>query len=295
MNYKHLYYFLTVAREGSITKACESLHLTPQTISGQLSQLEQRLDIALFTKVGRNLQLTESGKLVKEYAEEIFSLGDELEEMVRTMPEDRPFEFKVGVLDVVPKSIAYQLLSPALAVNSSVRIICREGSMEELLLDLAVHKLDLVLADAVIPPSINVKGFSHHLGECGISFFAKKTVAKKLAKGFPQSLNGAPMLIPGKIANIYAQIQRWFVTHNVQPKIVGEFDDTALMKAFGRGGAGIFTAPTPIAREVEKEYDVVEIGSTTEIIEQFYAITVERKIIHPAVIAITESARDILI
>lgn len=294
MNYKHLYYFLIVAKEGSISKASETLHLTPQTISGQLSLLEQRLDIALFTKVGRNLKLTESGKMVMEYAEEIFALGTELEEMLRTMPEDQPLEFKVGVLDVVPKSIAYQLLSPALAVNNSVRIICREGGMEELLLDLAVHKIDLVLADTVIPKSINVKGFNHHLGECGISFFAKKPMAKELAKDFPQSLNGAPMLIPGKVANIYTQIQQWFEAENVHPKIVGEFDDTALMKAFGRGGAGIFTAPTPIAKEVEHEHDVVEIGRTDDIIESFFAITVDRKIVHPAVIAITESAKQIL-
>lgn len=294
INYKHLYYFWVVAKEGSITKASDSLHLTPQTISGQLSQLEERLDIALFTKVGRNLKLTETGKLVMQYADEIFALGDELEEMLRTVPEDQPMEFNVGVLDVVPKSIAYQLLSPALDVNDSVRIVCREGSMEELLLDLAVHKLDLVLADTPIPKSINVKGFNHHLGECGISFFAAKPLAKKVSKQFPESLNGAPMLIPGKIASIYDQIQNWFTNNNIQPKIIGEFDDTALMKAFGRGGKGIFTAPTPIAKEVEHEYNVLEVGRTDQIVEQFYAITVERKIVHPAVIAITESAKRIL-
>jgi LysR family transcriptional activator of nhaA len=294
INYKHLHYFWVVANHGSITKACETLHLTPQTISGQLSQLEAQMDVKLFTKVGRNLKLTESGQLVLEYAEEIFSTGEELEEMLRILPEEHLVEFRVGVLDSVPKSIAYRLLAPALDLSASVKIVCTEGGMEELLLDLAVHKIDLVLADCPIPKNANVKGFNHPLGECGISFFANDKIKSNLNKPFPANLDNKPMLIPSSIANIHAPLLGWFKANDIKPIITGEFDDTALMKTFGRGGTGIFTAPSAIAKQVERDYGVSEIGSTTDILESFYAITVKRKIIHPAVIAITESAKKLL-
>jgi LysR family transcriptional activator of nhaA len=252
------------------------------------------MDVKLFTKVGRNLKLTESGQLVLEYAEEIFSTGKELEEMLRILPEEHLVEFRVGVLDSVPKSIAYRLLAPALDLSASVKIVCTEGGMEELLLDLAVHKIDLVLADCPIPKNANVKGFNHPLGECGISFFANDKIKSNLNKPFPANLDNKPMLIPSSIANIHAPLLGWFKANDIKPIITGEFDDTALMKTFGRGGTGIFTAPSAIAKQVERDYGVSEIGSTTDILESFYAITVKRKIIHPAVIAITESAKKLL-
>ena len=294
INYKHLHYFWVVATHGSITKACETLHLTPQTISGQLSQLEAQMDVKLFTKVGRNLKLTESGQLVLEYADEIFSTGNELEEMLRTLPQEHLVEFRVGVLDSVPKSITYRLLAPALKLSASVKIVCTEGSMEDLLLDLAVHKIDLVLADRPIPKNTNVKGFNHRLGECGTSFFANDQIKTRLNKSFPANLDGKSMLIPSSTANIHAPLLNWFKANDIQPIIRGEFDDTALMKSFGRSGTGIFTAPSAIANEVERDYGVSEIGSTIDIMESFYAITVKRQIIHPAVIAITESAKTFL-
>ena len=181
MNYKHLHYFWVVAKSGSIARASEKLHLTPQTISGQLSLLEEKLDNALFSRVGRNLELTDTGRLVLSYAEEIFSLGGELEEMLRNLPEDRPLVFKVGVADVVPKSIAYRLLAPALELPEQVRIICREGSADSLLAELALHKVDLVIADSPIPPSIHVRGFNHSLGDCGVTFFATPELKIALA------------------------------------------------------------------------------------------------------------------
>lgn len=292
MNYKHLHYFWVVAKQGSIARASDTLHLTPQTISGQLSLLEEHLDEALFSRVGRNLELTEIGRLVLSYADEIFSLGGELEEMLRNIPEDRPRVFKVGVVDVVPKSIAYRLLAPALALSEPIRIVCREGSVDSLLADLALHKVDMVLADSPIPSSINVRGFNHSLGDCGITFFATAKLARKIKGSFPENLTGAPLLLPGEMTVVRNRVIEWLDNQHIYPRIVGEFDDSALMKAFGRTGTGIFIAPTPIAEEVKKQFGVVVVGETEEVREQFYAISVERKISHPAVAAITETARE---
>ena len=292
INYKHLHYFWMVAKEGGIARASERLHLTPQTISGQLSLLEEYLNETLLTRVGRNLELTETGRLVLSYAEEIFSLGGELEEMVRNLPSKRPLVFKVGVADVVPKSIAYRLLAPALQLPEPVRIVCREGAIDSLLAELAVHRVDLVIADGPIPPEVNVRGFNHPLGECGISFFAVPQLARKYNKDFPQCLNGAPLLLPGEMTVVQSRLVKWLDGLHIHPRIVGEFDDSALMKAFGQAGTGIFIAPTPIATEVKKQYGVVVIGQTNEVCEQFFVISVERKISHPAVAAITETARE---
>jgi len=295
INYKHLHYFWMVAKEGGIARASERLHITPQTISGQLSLLEENLGEALFNRIGRNLEITETGRLVLSYADEIFSLGGELEEMVNNLPSGRPQVFKVGVSDAVPKSIAYRLLAPALQLPEPVRIVCSEGALNSLLAELAVHHVDLVIADGPIPPNVNVSGFNHPLGDCGISFFAAPEVASKLDNNFPQNLNGAPLLLPGEMTVVRSRLVQWFNGLHLHPRIVGEFDDSALMKAFGQGGAGVFIAPSPIAKEVEKQYGVVSIGQTDEVREQFYAISVERKISHPAVSAITESAREWLI
>jgi len=292
LNYKHLHYFWVVAKAGSIVRASEKLHLTPQTISGQLSLLDEQLGEALFSRVGRNLELTETGRLVLSYAEEIFSLGGEMEEMLRNLPEDRPLVFKVGVADVVPKSIAYRLLAPALQLPEPVRIICREGSVDSLLAELAVHRVDLVIADSPIPSSINVRGFNHPLGDCGVTFFATPELAKKLGNNFPDNLNLMPLLVPGEMTVTRNRLIEWLDGQHIYPRIVGEFDDSALMKAFGRTGTGVFIAPTPIAEEVKKQYGVVVVGETNEIREQFFAISVERKISHPAVSAITETARE---
>jgi LysR family transcriptional activator of nhaA len=292
INYKHLHYFMVVAREGSIARASERLHLTPQTISGQISLLEKSLGDVLFTRAGRNLKLTETGRLVLSYADEIFSLGGELEEVVRNLPDGRPLVFRVGVADVVPKSIAYRLLAPALQLPEPVRIVCRENNIDSLLADLAIHRIDLVIADGPMPPGVSVRGFNHPLGECGITFFAVPRLALKLSKDFPQCLRGAPLLLPGEMTVVQSRLLKWFDSHHIHPRIIGEFDDSALMKTFGQAGAGIFIAPTAIAAEVEKQYGVVAVGATDEVREQFYAISVERKIYHPAVAAITETARE---
>jgi LysR family transcriptional activator of nhaA len=292
INYKHLHYFWVVAKQGGIARAGERLHLTPQTISGQISLLEDSIGEALFSKAGRNLELTETGRLVLNYADEIFSLGGELEEALRNLPPDRRMIFKVGIADVVPKTIAYRLLAPALSISDPVRIICRENNLASLLAELALHRVDMVIADGPIPSGINVRGFSHILGECGISFLAVPHLARPRRKEFPRSLNGAPLLMPSETNLVQARLLDWLDSLRIYPRIVGEFDDSALMKVFGQAGTGIFIIPTPIAAEVAKQYGVRVIGSTEDVREQYYAISVERRISHPAVSAITETARE---
>ena len=292
INYKHLHYFWVVARQGGITRASERLHLTPQTISGQISLLEDSIGEALFSKAGRNLELTETGRLVLGFADEIFSLGGELEDALRNLPPDRRITFKVGIADVVPKTIAYRLLAPALSLPDPVRIICRENNLASLLAELALHRVDMVIADGPIPHGINVRGYSHILGECGISFLAVPHLAKTLRKNFPHSLNNAPLLIPSETNLVQAKLLDWLDSQRIYPRIVGEFDDSALMKVFGQAGTGIFITPSPIATEVAKQYGLRIIGGTEEVREQYYAISVERRISHPAVTAVTESARE---
>lgn len=292
INYKHLHYFWVVAKEGGVTRASEHLNLTPQTISGQLTLLEEYFGGELFTRAGRSLELTETGQLVLSYANEIFSLGGELEETLHHLPHGRPQVFRVGIVDVVPKSIAHRVLEPVLNTSQPVRLVCREASLDSLLAELAVHRLDLVLADRTIPSTISARGFSHKLGECGISFFATRQLQKELKGAFPHCLDGAPCLIPGDVTVVRGRLMQWLENLKIHPRFVGEFDDSALMKAFGRAGAGVFIAPSPIAAEVEKQYGVVEIGQTDEVREQFYAISVERKISHPAVSIISETTRE---
>jgi LysR family transcriptional activator of nhaA len=292
INYKHLHYFWVVAKQGGVGRAAKRLHLTPQTISGQISLLEDSIGEALFTKAGRNLELTDTGRLTLNYADEIFSLGDELEDALRNLPQGRRMTFKVGIADVVPKTIAYRLLAPALSMSDPVRIVCRESNLNNLLAELALHRVDLVIADGPIPSGINVRGFSHGLGECGISFLAVPHLAGPLRKEFPRSLSGAPLLIPSETNLVQAKLLDWLDRHRIYPSIVGEFDDSALMKVFGQAGTGVFMVPSPIASEVEKHYGVRIVGSTEEVREQYFAITVERRITHPAVSAITETARE---
>lgn len=295
INYKHLHYFWAVAREGGVARAGERLHLTPQTISGQLTLLEKGLGEPLFHRSGRGLELTDAGRLALSYADEIFSLGAELEEAMRNLPERRTLTFKVGVTDVVPKSLAYRLLAPALSLPEAVRIQCREGDADVLLADLAVHRLDLVISDAPMPPRFSVRGFSHALGDCGVTFFASPALAESLRNGFPHSLQGAPLLLPGPTSAVRGMLLLWLDRMRLQPRILGEFDDSALMKAFGGSGLGVFMVPSPIAGEVAQRYGVEAIGECDQVREGFYAISVERRITHPAVTAITSAARDWLV
>jgi LysR family transcriptional activator of nhaA len=291
LNYKHLHYFRTVAKAGAINRAAEKLHLTPQTLSGQLSAFEERLGVALFRRSGRRLELTDAGRTALGYADEIFQVGAELEEALQSAPAARVHPFRVGIADVVPKAIAYQLLAPALTLAEPVKLICREDRLEALAAELSIHRLDMVLADRPLPSSMDIRGYSHPLGESGIAFLAAPSIADTLAPDFPANLDGAPLLLPGEDSALRVPLLRWLERGGVQPRIVGEFDDSALMSAFGQAGAGVFPAPLTTAREVMRQYEVIEVGQTLDIRERFFAISVERRLSHPAVVAVSDAAR----
>ncbi|MHB1214359.1 MAG: transcriptional activator NhaR [Thiobacillus sp.] len=291
LNYKHLHYFRTVAKAGAINRAAEQLHLAPQTLSGQISAFEARLGVALFRRSGRRLELTDAGRTALTYADDIFHVGAELEDALQNQSAARVHPFRVGIADVVPKAIAYQLLAPALTLAEPVRLVCREDRLEQLAADLSVHRLDMVLADRPLPSNMDIKGYSHPLGECGIAFLAAASIAGARGPDFPLNLHAAPLLIPGADSALRAPLLRWLERLNLHPTIVGEFDDSALMSAFGQAGAGVFPVPLTTAPDVMRQYDVVELGQTLEIRERFFAISVERRLSHPAVLAVSEAAR----
>lgn len=291
LNYNHLFYFWTVAREGSIARASETLHLTPQTISGQLKLLEESVGAPLFHRVGRGLTLTDTGHLVNQYADEIFSLGAELTQQVRSQQPGRPAAIKVGIVNSIAKLIAYRILRPVLELEERVRIVCWEGDLEELLADLAIHRLDLVISDRPIPTGLDVKAYNHLLGESSVSFFAQKKIAAKYARSFPNSLNNAPVLLPVHSSALRRSLEDWFDRVTVTPRVVAEFDDSALLKAFGEAGIGVFPAPSAITTEVEYTYHARVIGSIDEVSESYYAISPERKLKHPAILCIQQAAQ----
>ncbi len=294
LNYKHLHYFWTVAHEGSIAKASELLHITPQTISGQLSLLEERIGNQLFTKLGRGLQLTETGHLVLRYADEIFDLGRELNDVLRGAPATGPAEFIVGAASALPKTIVYKIIEPALHLPHEISLTSREGPVDSLLADLAIHKIDMVLSDTPVTNAVSVKAYNHLLGESGLSCFAAPKLARNLKKNFPQSLNNSPVLLPTPQYAIRQLIDGWLNDHDVSPLVAGQFDDSALMKSFGQAGIGAFFMSSTIEEEICSNFNVRIVGRVDDISQKFYAISAERKVRHPAVAAICDSARSAL-
>ncbi len=295
MNYKHLHYFWVTARAGGIARAGEQLHTTPQTLSSQIKLLEGRLGRKLFRKSGRKLELTDDGRVAMAFADQIFSLGGELEGAMRERGEDRRvLEFRVGVADSMVKTVAYRLLEPALDAGEAVRLICSEGKFDDLLGALALHKLDLVLADRPLSRQVSVKAFNHALGSSTLSFLAAPALARSLRGAFPQCLSGAPMLLPGAGSSLRGQVDAWLIRHQLHPRVVGEFDDGALLKAFGREGRGVVMAPTVLERDIATQYQLKVVGRSDELVEQFVAISVERRVTHPCVLAITDAARGAL-
>ncbi len=292
MNFKHLYYFWVTARAGGIMRAGEQLHTTPQTLSGQIKLLEDSLGRKLFRKQGRQLELTEDGRKALSYADDIFALGSELRAaMNNTQAGVRTLEFRVGVADSVAKSVAYRLIEPALSIEEPVRLIGSEGKFPDLLAQLALHRIDLVIADEPLSKRISVKAFNHALGTTTMSFFCTDSLRKTLSGRFPQCLHQAPMLIQGAASSVRQQLDGWLVKHKIQPRVVGEFDDGALMTAFGREGRGVFMSPTILEKETVAQYGVKVVGRTDELVEEFFAVSVERRISHPCVAAITQNAR----
>ena len=292
INYKHLHYFWTVAHEGSITKAAAKLHITPQTISGQLTLLEERIGNALFVRAGRRLELTETGRLVQRYADEIFELGRELSDVLRGAPTVGASEFIVSAASALPKTIVYKVIEPALNLPHDISLISREGPIEAMLADLAIHKVDMVLSDIPLTTAFNIKAYNHFLGESGISFFATPALAKTYKRNFPHSLNNAPLLLPTEQYAIRQLFDHWLRELQIYPIIRGQFDDSALMKAFAQTGSGIFFMASAIEEEICRNFGVRVIGRTEEIKQKFYAISAERKVKHPAVAAICDMARD---
>lgn len=291
LNYHHLLYFWVVAREGSVTRASELLHLSQPTISAQIRSLEESLGQKLFSRSGRNLVPTETGKLVYRYADSIFPLGKELLDAVRGNGTTQSQRVIIGIADMVPKLIAYRLIEPALKLQQPVQIVCREDNPERLLAGLSLNQFDVVLSDSPVSPAVKVRAYSHLLGECPVMVFGSQLLAKKYKKNFPKSLDGAPMLVPTDNCALRRVIDQFFDQNGIRPRIIGEFQDSALMSAFGQAGAGLFLAPSVIEPQLREKYDVQCVGELKNIRERYFAISVERKLRHPAVVAISEAAR----
>jgi len=290
MNFKHLHYFWVAARAGGVVKAGEQLHTTPQTLSSQIKLLEDRLGRRLFRKSGRKLELTDDGRVALGYADEIFALGTALESALRQPSEgQRTLDFRVGVADSVAKSVAYHLLEPALAVAEPVRMTCQEGKFADLLAALALHRLDLVIADEPLSRRLSIKAFNHALGTSPMSFFCAPSLP--VEGPFPQCLNGVPMLVPGAASPARQLLEAWLTRHQLHPRIVAEFDDGALTTAFGRQGSGVFMSPSVLEAETVQQYGVRVLGRSDELVDEFFAISVERRVTHPCVVAITQAAR----
>lgn len=291
LNFKHLRYFWAVAKAGSIARAAKSLHLTPHAISGQLSAFEAGLGARLFEREGRRLVLSATGRRILAQTEEIFALGDEILEIVAD-PSTRELEpLRIGIADSVPKSVAYRLVSPAMRLEAPVKLLCREGRLDALLADLAIHRLDLVIADRPMPARLSVRAFNHPLGESTLSVFGSPALRTVHPAPFPACLDQAPFLMPGEDVTIRGALVDWFEAQRLRPRIVGEFDDSALLKAFGQAGAGFFVAPRATSAYVCAQYGVDELGRIDTVVERLYAITTEGKLTRPAILAIQQAAR----
>jgi LysR family transcriptional activator of nhaA len=295
LNYHHLLYFWMTARHGSIAKASAELRLAPPTLSAQIRRLEEALGEALFAREGRRLVLTDVGRVVQGYAEEIFSRGREMLDVVKRRGGPGGLTLAVGVSDALPKLVAWRLLQPALSIGREIRVVCRDGRHDRLLADLALHELDVVLSDAPASGARQVRAFNHLLGECGVSFFGARALATRLKGRFPRALDNAPFIAPTEGTALRHSLDAWFDRHGVRPRIVGEIEDSALLKTFGEAGAGIFAAPAVVEREVVRQHQVRVVGRTSEIRERYYAISAERRLKHPAVVAMTEAARSAMV
>lgn len=289
LNYHHLHYFYLVAKEGSIAKACQFLHVTPQTVSGQIATLEDYLGVNLFERHGRRLVPSDSGKLVYSYAEDIFNLGHELLQALEPNQQNKKMTFSLGITDVIPKVFTFQFLQPLLESEQGFRLNCKEGRIEQLLADMALNKLDMILADRPIPPGVKIKAYSHKIITSGITFVIAKNQQNQLTGNFPECLNNQNLLLPGEQSTIKHDLLTWFQDNELVPNIVGEFDDSALNTMFGQAGIGIFVTPTVVEEHLLNTYDLSIVGRTKDVQEEIYMISTERKIRHPAVLALLQS------
>ena len=291
LNYHHLRYFWVAAKEGGLRKASDKLHVSQPTISAQIAALESVLEEKLFLRTGRKLVLTDAGQQVLSYAEEIFSLGQDLLNAVKQRPTSRPLRLNLGAADTLPKLVTYRIIEPVFRLPQPVQVSCWETSVSDMLLELASYRLDLVLADEPASSGVTTKVFNHLLGESGVTFCAAPQLSARLRRGFPKSLNGAPALLPMSNTGLRRSLEKWFHAAGVRPRLVGEFYDPALVNVLALHGLGFMVVPTMVVNEIVDQFGVGVIGRTEECQQQFYAITPERKLTHPAVTAITSDAR----
>ncbi len=293
LNYHHLLYFWTVAKEGGVSKAAAVLHLAQPTLSSQIKKLEKTIGHDLFERSGRNLNLTETGQLVFRYADEIFGLGQELSDVLHNRKDEDKSRLLVGVQGALPKLAVYELLRPALeSKDEKFQVVCFEGKLNELLGELALHRLDVVLADRPLAPETHIRAFNHLLGKCGVTVYGTSQLARKYQKRFPDSLDSAPMLLPTQNTSLRRLLEQWFDDNSIHPVIAHEFEDSAVLKVFGQEGHGLFVTPTAIENDVCDQYSVKVVGRLPEIVERFYAISIEKRLKHPAVVKISEFARE---
>ena len=293
LNYHHLLYFWTVAKEGGVSKAAEILHLAQPTLSSQIKKLEKSVGHELFQRNGRNMTLTETGQMVYRYADEIFSLGQELADILHNRTDESRSRLQVGVQGALPKLVVHELLRPALeSEDEQFQVVCFEGKLNELLGELAMHRLDVVLADRPMNPDTHIRAFNHLLGKCGTTVYGTSKLARKYRKDFPRSLNSAPMLLPTQNTILRRQIEQWFDDNEIHPMIAHEFEDSAVLKVFGQEGHGLFITPTVVEEDVCKQYSVKVVGRLPEVVERFYAISIEKRLRHPAVVKISNAARE---
>lgn len=294
LNFKHLRYFWMVGKTGSIVSASEQLNLSPQSISAQLGDLENNLGVQLFRKLGRGLELTDIGRRIFSYADEIFSLGNELLEVAQDQEVRKNIPFRIGITDSVPKSVAYRVIEPVLHIDEPIRLICREGRLADLLPEMAVNQLDIVIADRPMPTNMNVRAYNHLLGESRLAIFATKSLLDIYQElSFPNILHNAPFLMPGADFAFQKKLTTWMESKKIYPNIVAEFDDSALLKSFGQAGAGFFAGPDAITDYICRQYEVEKVGNIDTVTEQLYAITTERRLTHPAVISIVKATAEV--
>ncbi|MCE5182387.1 MAG: transcriptional activator NhaR [Betaproteobacteria bacterium] len=294
LNYKHLHYFWVVAKEGSVTRAADRLGMAVQTVSGQIGLLEKALGKALFAPQGRGLTLTEAGRQVLGYADQIFLLGEQMVEVLQDGNAGGVLRLAVGISDALPKLLAYRLLDVALRLPVVVRPVCYEGEFESLLADLALHKLDVVLTDRPVGPTSNLRVFGHSLGEWDIMMYGSQSLAERYRPDFPASLDNAPMFLPTRNNALRGRLDQWFEAKSIRPDIIGEFEDNALLMTFGRTGQGLFPAPAALACDVAEQFNAESVGNMAGVQEHYYAISSERRIKHPAVEAILSATRDMV-
>jgi LysR family transcriptional activator of nhaA len=295
LNYHHLLYFWTVAREGGVSRAAEKLRLAQPTVSAQIKMLEDALGHRLFDRQGRTLVLTDVGRVVFRYADDIFSAGREMLETLRGRPVGRAARLTVGIANAVPKLVVYRLLRPAAQDPEPLHLVCREDNTERLVAQLATYELDVVIADRPAPPQVRARVFNHLLGESDTAFFARTAVAARLRRRFPRSLHDVPMLLPTSNTPARQSLDAWFESSGLRPRVIAEFEDSALMKMFGRESGAVFPAPAVIERDVARLYGVGVIGRTAAVRDSYYVISAERRLKHPGVLAITSAARDELL